>query len=66
MVQLIIIYQNNSEPMYEYETLLHYCPAALEPLAILPPADAAASVAPLPAPSLALARLAEPAAYLQT
>ena len=51
---------------YEYEALLHYCPAALESLSVLPPADAAASVAPLPAPSLALACLAEPAAYLQT
>ena len=65
MVQLIIIYQNNSKPMYEYEALLYYCPAALQSLAVLPPADAAASVAALPAPSLALACLAEPAPFLQ-
>ena len=63
MLQLIIIYQ---QFVYEHEALLQYCPGALEPLAVLPPADAAASVAPLPAPSLALACLAEPAAYLQT
>ena len=61
MIQLIIIYQNNRQ----YEALLHNCPAALQSLSILPPADAAASVAPLPAPSLALACLAEPAAFLQ-
>merc|ERR1712079_183523 len=62
MLQLIIIYQ---QFVYEHEGLLHYCPAALESLSVLPPADAAASVAPLPAPSLALACLAEPAAYLR-
>ena len=42
MLQLIIIYQ---QFVYEHEGLLHYCPAALEPLSILPLADASPSPA---------------------